>query len=149
MNTQKGVRSAIRPFSRRYRADRHFDRPTLKGKWHIDYMFGRTRSLDEDVAAQVFANKDYFFTANLTESKKLCRKALNTFCKKFGVPEKLTFYGTKEQVKSGIYFIKVILEYEIIPHVIEPDKHNQNRVEGFIRDVRKKWYRIIIKQRAS
>ena len=32
VTTQKGFRSAILPLSRRYRVDRHFDRPTLKGK---------------------------------------------------------------------------------------------------------------------
>ena len=32
VTTQKGVRSAILPSSRQYRADRYFDRPILKGK---------------------------------------------------------------------------------------------------------------------
>ena len=148
VTSQKGVRSAILPLSRRYRADRHFDRPTLKGKWYTDYMFGRTKSLDGNVGAQVFANKEFFVTAYPTESKKLCGKALKTFCTEFGAPEKLTFDGAKEQVKSGTDFMKVIREFEIIPHVIEPDRHNQNRVEGVIREVRKKWYRIMLKKRA-
>ena len=43
--------------------------------------------------------------------------------------------------------MKDIRKVEIIPHVIEPDRHNQNRVEGEIREVRKKWYRIILKKR--
>ena len=55
------------------------------------------------------------------------------------------FDGAKEQVKSGTDFMKVIREYEIIPHVIEPDRHNQNRVEGFIREVSKKWYGRMLK----
>ena len=50
---------------------------------------------------------------------------------------KLTFDCAKEQVKSGTEFMKFIREFEIIPHVIEPDRHNQNRVEGVIREVRK------------
>ena len=44
--------------------------------------------------------------------------------------------------------MKVIREFEIIPHVIEPDRHNQNMVEGVIREVHKKWYRIMLKKRA-
>ena len=118
VTSQNGVRSAILPLSRRYRADRHFDRPTLKGKWYTDYMFGRTKSLDGNVGAQVFANKEFFVTAYPTESKKLCGKALKTFCTEFGAPEKLTFDGAKEQVKSGTDFMKVIREFEIIPHVV-------------------------------
>ena len=147
VTTQKGVRSAILPLSRRYRADRHFNRPTLKGKWYTDYMFGRTKSLDGNIGAQVFANREYFCTAYPTDSKKFCGKALQTFCKEFGAPEKLTFDGAKEQVKSGTDFMKAIREYEIIPHVIEPDRHNQNKVEGVIREIRKKWYRVMLKKK--
>ena len=147
VTTQKGVRSAILPLSRRYRADRHFDRPTLKGKWYTDFMFARTKSLNGNVGAQVFANKEYFCTAYPTDSKKFCGKALKTFCTEFGAPEKLTFDGAKEQVKSGTEFMKTIREYEIIPHIIEPDRHNQNRVEGVIREVRKKWYRIMLRKK--
>ena len=148
VTTQKGVRSAILPLSRRYRADRHFNRPTLKGKWYTDYMFGRTKSLDGNVGAQVFANKEYFCNAYPTSSKKFCGKALQTFCSEFGAPEKLTFDGAKEQTKSGTDFMKTVREYDILPHVIEPDRHNQNRVEGVIREIRKKWYRVMLKKKA-
>ena len=58
VTTQKKVRLAILPLSRRYRADCHFNRPTLKGKWYTDYMFGRTKSLDGNAGAQVFANRE-------------------------------------------------------------------------------------------
>ena len=147
VTTQKGVRSAILPLSRRYRADRHFNRPTLKGKWYTDYMFGRTKSLDGNRGAQVFANKEFFCTSYPTESKKFCGKALKTFCTEWGALEMLTYNGAKEQVKSGTDFQKVLREHEIIPHQIEPDRHNQNRVEGVIREVRKKWYRVMLQQK--
>ena len=87
--------------------------------------------------AQVFANREYFCNAYPTDSKKFCGKALQTFCKEFGAPEKLTFDGAKEQIKSGTDFMKAIREYEILPHVIEPDRHNQNKVEGVIREIQK------------
>ena len=79
ITTQKGVRSAILPLSRRYKADRHFNRPTLKGKWYTDYAFGRTKSLDGNVGAQVFANKECFCNACPTSSKKFCGKDLQIF----------------------------------------------------------------------
>jgi hypothetical protein len=69
-------------------------------------MFGRTKSLDGNVGAQVFANKEYFCNEYPTSSKKLCGKALQTFCSEFGAPEKLTFDGAKEQTKSGTDFMK-------------------------------------------
>ena len=43
--------------------------------------------------------------------------------------------------------IKTVREYDILPHVIEPNRHNQNRVEGFIREIRQKWYRVILKKK--
>ena len=74
MTNYKGVRSAILPLSRRYRADHHLDRQTLIGKWYIDYMFGRTKSLDGNKRAQVFINKIYFYTTYPTDSKKSVAK---------------------------------------------------------------------------
>ena len=43
ITTQKGVRSAILPLSRRYRADRVFERPLLRGDFYTDTMDARTR----------------------------------------------------------------------------------------------------------
>ena len=44
--TQKFVRSAILPLTRRYRADRMFYRKTLAGEWSTDTMDGHIKSLD-------------------------------------------------------------------------------------------------------
>ena len=41
VTTQKGIRSAILPLSRRYRADRVFERPLLRGQFATDTMDGR------------------------------------------------------------------------------------------------------------
>ena len=43
--------------------------------------------------------------------------------------------------------MKTVRDFDIIPRVIEPDRHNQNRVKGVIRDVRKKWYRIMLRKK--
>ena len=74
--------------------------------------------------SQLLYYQIFFVTVYPTESKKLCGKAIKTFCTEFGAPEKLTFDGAKEQVKSGTDFQKVLREHEIIPHQIEPDRHN-------------------------
>ena len=55
--TQKFIRSDLLPLSRRYRADRMFNKKTLTGAWSYDTLDGRTKSLDSDRYAQVFANK--------------------------------------------------------------------------------------------
>ena len=48
VTTMKGIKSAILPLSWRFRANRHFNRSTLKGKWYNNYIFGRTKSLDSN-----------------------------------------------------------------------------------------------------
>ena len=143
--TQKFLRSAILPLSRRYRADRVFTRKTLTGDWSTDTMDARCKSLDGNKYAQVFANKGYFSRIYPMNSKKKAGDALRLFCQEFGVPERLTFDGSKEQSEPGTEFMKQIRNHNIDYHISEADLHNQNPVEGVIRELRRKWYRIMIK----
>jgi len=106
--TQRFLRSAILPLSRRYRTDMMFERKTLQGQWSTDTMDGRCKSLDGNRYAQVFANKSYFSRIYPMDSKKKAGNALRLFRQEFGVPEKLTFDGSKEQTKKGTEFMKQI-----------------------------------------
>ena len=145
--TQRFLRSAVLPLSRRYRTDMMFERKTLRGQWSTDTMDGRCKSLDGNQYAQVFANKSYFSRIYPMDSKRKAGEALRLFCQEFGVPEKLTFDGSKEQTGKGTQFMKQIRRHDIDYHVSEPDLHNQNPVEGVIRELRRKWYRIMIRKR--
>ena len=145
--TQRFLRSAILPLSRRYRVDRMFTRKTLNGDWSTDTMDGRCKSLDGNKYAQVFANKAYFSRIYPMDSKAKAGDALRLFCQEFGVPERLTFDGSKEQTGKGTEFMKQIRTHNIDYHVSEADLHNQNPVEGCIRELRRKWYRIMIRKR--
>ena len=145
--TQNLLRSATLPLSRRYRADRMFHRKTLNGQWSTDTMDGRCISLDGNKYAQVFANERYFSKIYPMDSKKKAGEALKVFCKEFGVPYNLTFDGSKEQCKKGTTFMKEIRKHEINYHISEPDMHNQNPVEGVIREVRRKWFRTMVRRR--
>ena len=73
--------------------------------------------------------------------------ALRTFFLEFGVPEKLTCDGSKEQTGKKTEFIKQVRRNDIKLHVIEPDRNNQNPCEGVIREVRRKWFRTMIRGR--
>ena len=145
--TQKFLRSAVLPLSRRYRADRVFYRKTLSGKWSTDTMDGRVKSLAGNRYAQVFANYAYFARIYPMDSKKKAGDALRLFCQEFGIPEDLTFDGSKEQNMKGTSFMHQVRTHNINYHVSEPGHHNQNPVEGVIRELRSKWYRIIIQKR--
>ena len=145
--TQRFSRSAVLPLGRRYRTDRMFTRKTLSGDWSTDTMDGHCKTLDGNKYAQVFANKSYFSRIYPMDSKKKAGNALRLFCQEFGVPERLTFDGSKEQSMPGTEFMKQVRQHDINHHISEPDLHNQNPVEGCIRELRRKWYRIMIKKR--
>ena len=144
--TQKYLRSAILPLSRRYRVDRVFQRKTLSGEWSTDTMYGRCKSLDGNQYAQVFANKNYFAKLYPMDSKGKAGDALKMFCKEFGVPESLTFDGSKEQTGKNTTFMKQIRSHGIDYHISEPDVKNQVPVEGVIREIRRKWYHIMVRK---
>ena len=145
--SQRFLRSAVLPLSRRYRVDRMFNRKTLSGDWSTDTMDGRAKSLEGNKYAQVFANKAYFSQIYPMDSKGKAGNALRLFCQEFGVPETLTFDGSQEQNGKNTQFMKQIRSHNIDFHVSEPNLHNQNPVEGVIRELRRKWYRIMIHKR--
>ena len=128
--------------------DRVFTRKTLHGKWSTDTMDGRGKSLDGNKYAQVFSNKAYFSRIYPMDSKGKAGDALRVFCQEFGVPEELELDGSKEQTGKNSTFMKQVRLHDINYHIAEPDLHNQVPCEGVIRELRRRWYRTIIRQRA-
>ena len=145
--TQQYVRSALLPLARRYCADRMFQKRCLHGDWYTDTMDGRVMSKDGNRYAQVFANKGYFAVIYPMDTKKKAGEALHIFCQEFGVPDRLTFDGSKEQTGKGTEFMKQVRKNNIDFHVIEPERHNQNASEGVIQEVRRKWFRTMVRNR--
>ena len=145
--TQRFLRSATLPLSRRYRADRVFDRKTLSGTWSTDTMDGRSKSILGNRYAQVFANKGYFAKIYPIDKKSKAGDALKLFCQEFGVPESLTFDGSKEQNGKNTQFMHQIKSHKIDHHVSEPDIKNQVLVEPVIGELRRRWFRTMIRKR--
>ena len=145
--TQRFLRSALLPLSRRYRADRMYEAKRLTGTWSTDTIDGRTKSLDGNRYAQIFANKQYFAKLYPMDSKGKAGDALKVFCREFGIPDNLTFDGSKEQGGKNTEFMKQINKHNIDYHVTEPDHHKQNPAEGVIHEVRRKWYRVMVRKR--
>ena len=79
--------------------------------------------------------------------KERLEMPLKIFCKEFGVPEHLTFDGSKEQCMPGTQFMKQIRTHSISYHISEADLHNQNPAEGVIGEIRRKWYRLMVRKR--
>ena len=144
--TQRFLRSALLPLGRRYRADRMFERKTLTGKWSTDTMDGRVKSLMGNRYAQVFAHKQYFSKIYPMEKKSDAGSALKLFCQEFGAPEHLTFDGSKEQTLKRTPFMHQIRSHGIDYHVAEPGVKNQVPAEPVIGEIRRKWYRTMIRK---
>ena len=81
------------------------------------------------------------------DKKSDAGRALRLFCEEFGVPEKLTFDGSKEQCGKGTEFMKQIHQHGIDYHISEPERHNENPVEGVIRELQKRWHRVMVRKR--
>ena len=146
--TQRLVRSALLPLSRRYKADRIFQLPRLQGTWFSDTIDGRVKSKDGNRYAQIFANEAYFATIYPMDAKRKAGDALRTFCREFGVPEKLIVDGSAEQTGRNTEFTRQIRTNGIELKVSEPGMHNQSPAEGVVREIRRRWYRTMFKKRA-
>ena len=81
------------------------------------------------------------------DSKSKAGYSLTLFCQELGVPRKLNFDGSKKQACKGGIFMKEVCRQCIDYNISEPDLHNQNLFEGVIREVRRKWYRNMVKER--
>ena len=146
VTTQNCVRSAVLPLSRRYRADRVFQKPLLRGDFYTDTMDGRCKSVNGNRYAQVFANKDFFAVAFPLTAKSGAGDALRQFINEYGRPERLTFDGSQEQCGRKTEFMSNIRKYSIDFHITEPYRPNHNFAEGVIREIRKKWFRIMVRR---
>ena len=144
--TQNCARSAVLQLSRRYRADRVFEKPLLRGDFYTDTMDGRCKSINGNKYAQVFANKDFFAYSYPLTSKSEAGDALRQFIQEFGRPEKMTYDGSQEQCGRKTEFTKNVRKYSINYHTTEPYRPNHNFAEGVIREVRKKWFRIMVRK---
>ena len=97
--TQRIFRSAVLPLGRRYEADRIYELPRLPGEWFTNTFHGRTVSRDGNKYGQVFVNHTYFSAIYPMDRKGKAGEALRVFCQEFGVPERLTMDGAKEQIR--------------------------------------------------
>ena len=149
VTTQRGVRSAILPISRRYRADRVFGVKRLIGKFSTDTVYGKVRSLRGNVGSQLYYHKCGFKVSYPIQKVNgdHVGDTLTQFISDFGVPEHLTFDGASVQTGPRTRFMDAIRKYEIKYHVSGPRRPNENPAEQGIHEVKKRWYRIMLKKK--
>ena len=123
-----------------------YERPQLRGIVYTSTMHGHFKSLDGNKYAQIFATEDYFAAAYPMESKALAGDALKEFIADYGMPDKIIMDGAGEQTGKRSTFMEQVWKHHIDYHVTEPEQYNQSRVEGVIREIRKKWFRVMTKK---
>ena len=145
---QRGVRSAILPISRRYRADRQFNVKRLAGKFATDTLWSKTKSLRGTKAMQIYSNKCGFnkvYSLEKADNENV-GNSMKAFVSDYGAPEHLTYDGAAVQVGNKTTFQKTLRRYEIKSKVSAPRRPNENPSEGSIRDIKKQWYRLKAKK---
>lgn len=144
--TQRFLRSALLPTSRRYKADRMYLRPRLQGEWYTDTVFMPVKSKDGNTCGQIYANGSYFATFYPMDKKSKAGDSLRVFCDEFGVPDVLRHDGAPEMVGKKTEFQRNVRKHGIKTHVSEAGLHNQSPAEGVIREAKRKWYRTMFKK---
>ena len=141
---QNGVRSALLPFERRYRADRRFDKRILKCRMSTDTAYFPVKSLHGKTCSQIYFEKDGFYLvyhmAKATGDK--IGDTLPALATDYGVPEHLTMDGFDSQVGQHTKMMKYIRRSEIAYRISHPRRPNENPAEGGIRELKRHFYRL-------
>ena len=69
------------------------------------------------------------------------------FSHDFGIPEHLKFDGYSAEVGRNVLFMKTDKKYDQQYHISIPRRLNENPDEGSISELKKRWYRIMIKKK--
>ena len=138
VTTQLGVRSAVHPLRRRYRTDLLSLRyKRLQTTFYTDTMLYKTKSLGQNVCAQVFTDGTYV-TAYPLKSKSEAGQALKLFAEDVGIPNELTSDNAKEMTGGDTEFVKTARRLNIKLKTIEPHTARQNKAERVIGELRRR-----------
>ena len=120
-----------------------YERPRIQGVVYTDMMDGQHKSFDGNKFAQVFTMDFHFSAFYPIESKGYAGDSLKRFIADFGVPDNIICDGSKEQTKRGMTFMEQVRKHHINIHTTKPNRHNQSKVEGVIRESWKNWFRTM------
>lgn len=112
--TQQGMRSAILPISRRYRAARMFSVNRLNGKFATDTAYGKVKSLRRNIGLQLYSHKFGFKVCYPLQKfdGEIVGDTLTQFINDYSVPQRLTFERASIQTGPKTRFLGAIWRYE-------------------------------------
>lgn len=142
VTTQAGIRTAVHPIQRRYRVD-HLDlhRRRLRGRWQMDWMTARFKSLNQSKGAYVITNGHFTETyPKETENQINSTAALREFIDDVGVPEKLKTDRAGSFIGRNSDFVRYCTKRGISQSWSEAERSNQIwKADVEIRELKKKW----------
>jgi hypothetical protein len=121
----------------------------LNGKFATDTAYGKLKSLRGNVGSQIYSHKCVFkasYPIPKVDGNNI-GDTLTQFISDYGAPEHITFDGSSVQAKPKTRFMDTIRKYEIKYHISGPRRPNENPAEHGIHEVKKQWYRIILKKK--
>ena len=115
-----------------------YKHPRTRGTIYTDTMRGQHKSLDGNRYAQVFTNDSFFAVSYPMEKKSCAGQALKQFIVEFGVPDRIVCDGLGEQTGKRTEFAATVRKHGIDLQLMEPNCHNQSKVEGVIQELCKR-----------
>ena len=140
VTTQKGIRTAIHPMTRRVRVDHlHLHRHRLRGTWYADTLLSKVKSKLGNTCANVYTQGKFTRVVPMT-SRKDAGKSLIEFTDDVGIPERLVTDGATEFTGRHTEFQKEARRMRIMLHTTEQGRKNQNHAaEREIGFLAKRW----------
>ena len=148
VTTQKGIRTAMHPMTRRVRVDHlHLHRPRLRGTWYVDTLLSKVKSKLGNTCANVYTQGKFTRVVPMT-SRKDAGKSLVDFTDDVGIPERLITDGATEFTGRHTEFVKEARRMRIMLHTTEQGRKNQNHAaEREIGFLAKRWKLRMAKKR--
>lgn len=147
VTTQNFTRSAMLPLSRRYRADRFYERPAFRATLYTDTVDAHVKSIEGNKYGQLFTTREWFADIYPMSHKHKAGKGLSSFINEYGVSSLIVSDGGGEQVGKTTTFQELINKHHIRHKVTEASRSNQNRAEDVVRELRRRWFRVMVRKR--
>ena len=131
--TQKCIRSAILPLTRRYRIDLMSQRlRRLSTTWYTDTLFSQDKSVVGNKCAQMFTDGEGFAYVHPMRSKSEAGEALQRVAMDVGVPNTIINDGAPEETGLNTKFMEIVKRFHIDSRTTEPYSPWQSRAEKTI-----------------
>ena len=148
VTTQKGIRTANFPITRRYRVKNSLHRQYVSGKWCVDWMSSKTRSIDGCSGAFVYSDGIFpIVYPKETKNQVDAKDSLQSFCQDVGTPAMLKSDLEPEFSGRRSDFGALIRREGITMSHKEKGRENQVwQVDQSIRELKKRWHTLMIEK---